>query len=94
MREVMPRGLRANCCSNVHWQILGGNKHSIVNVWANTKRGFRYQVDGQKVKTGKLQGAIDLAGVSEATTTPPWNEHTPAPPETVGLIRWLWRLLW
>ena len=86
-------GLRVRQCSPDHWQLLGGTRHSIVNVWANSKRGFRYQIDGEKSRIGSLGEAITLAGaVLTAVETPPWKE--PQAPSEVGLIRWLWKLIW
>jgi hypothetical protein len=96
---VMAYGYRVAQCNHHHWQILGGEKNSIVNVWANTKRGFRYQALGGKAKTGSLLDAMQLAGsptlhttatiMDELTSLPPWKQ-----PERVGLIRKLWRMIW
>lgn len=94
MAEVAGRGLRAEQCHYNHWQILGGTKHPIVNVWAHTKRGFRYQTDGGKGKSGTLMDAIALAGEKPASDPPPWNESKPEQPQTVGLIRRVWRWVW
>ena len=86
-------GLRVERCSPDHWQLLGGTRHSIVNVWANTKRGFRYQVAGEKSRISSLGGAIKTAGaVPTAVEAPPWKE--PQAPSEVGLIRRLWKLIW
>ena len=95
-------GLVARKCSPYHWQIRGGTKHPLVNVWANSRRGFRFQVDGLKSRDGTLIDAIKLAGprpVSKPDIAAPWEEAKPEPasqatPERVGLIRWLWRLIW
>lgn len=95
--EVQRAGLTAKKCHETHWQIIDGCKETPINVWANSKRGFTYQVDGQKSRRGTLSEAIAAAGPVEAPThakmaePPPWAEPKP---ERVGLIRWLWRMLW
>lgn len=98
---VKDAGLAARHCHETHWQILGGLKYPKVNVWANTKRGFRFQLSGGQVShSGTLPKVIELAGPPISVVKmqevnreqqPPWKE-----PETgrVGLIRWLWRMIW
>lgn len=84
-------------CSPVHWQIRGGRR--LVNVWPNTKRGFRFQASGQAVRTGVIGEAITAAGPTIGGS-PPWEDEpvptaeSPLPPDRVGLIRWLWRIIW
>lgn len=92
--EVESAGLEARRCTAIHWQIRGGKR--LVNVWPASRRGFRFQADGEKSRDGKLADAITLAGPPERVTetTPPWESAETTKPERVGLIRWLWRLLW
>lgn len=93
---VETAGLEPRRCNAVHWQIRGGER--LVNVWPNAKRGgFRFQEDGKKSRLGNLAQAIELAGpppipAAEVTAAP--REETTKAPERVGLIRWLWRVLW
>jgi len=94
--QVEAVGLAARRCSPVHWQICGGD--TLVNVWPNTRHGFKFQLDGKESQRGRLEDAIRMAGPPEPTTKPaddrpPWAEAK-LPRERVGLIRWLWRLLW
>lgn len=96
---VTVAGLMPVHCQSIHWQIRGGTHHKIVNVWPHSTKGFRFQADCQKSRFGNLQQAIDLAGppldpvVEEAPA--PWEEsQSKTAPEHVGLIRWLWRVLW
>ena len=90
-REIEAQGLYPKRCHHTHWQILGGDKHRVVNVWPNSKLGFRFQADEQKARAGTVQDAIDLAGVPPASVVAaPWEVE----PKRVGLIRWLWRLIW
>jgi hypothetical protein len=99
-RQVELYGLTAVECSYHHWQIKGGSDAPIVNVWANGKTGFKYQVAGKlktagraKSKRGNVKDAIDAAGIPghpAADTSAPWQDE----PQRVGLIRWLWRLIW
>lgn len=58
-RDVERAGLKARKCSPIHWQIIGGRR--LVNVWPNTKRGFRFQPAGQAVRTGRVEQAIAFA---------------------------------
>lgn len=101
-QKVLQAGLQPRTCSPDHWQILGGRV--VVNVWANTKRGFRFQVLGQQSKSGSLKQAINEAQPEkpkekpkkrrrrtkpvQANEIPPWEE------EQVGIIRRFWRWLW
>ena len=100
-KAVLEAGLTPRHCGGTnslviqHWQIRGGSRHPIVNVWPNTKRGLRFQADGQKSKLGTLDEAIELAGPRKKqevrkVSEPPWEE----PAIQVGLIRRFWRWLW
>ncbi len=53
---VRNAGLRARCCSPIHWQILGGTR--LVNVWPDTKRGFEVQMANEDW----VSDAMTLAG--------------------------------
>jgi hypothetical protein len=99
---VEAASLQSRRCTGDHWQILGGER--LVNVWPHSKKGFRFQADGQKSRLsrggGNLQQAIDLAGPSPQAAVeqalaslPPWEEDQQKP-DRVGLIRWLWRWVW
>jgi hypothetical protein len=83
-------GLQARHCSPIHWQLHGGER--LVNVWPHTRRGLRFQADGQKSQAGTLADAIALAGPPEQLReqAAPWEPEI----RRTGLIRWLWRLLW
>jgi len=95
-------GLTARRCSHFHWQLVGGAK--VVSVWAHTRRGFRYSVAGGKAKDGSLDDAISAAWPRARPEAPANRETRDGDPvartpgvddETrVGLIRWLWRLIW
>jgi hypothetical protein len=100
-RAVVGAGLRPRKCSGHHWQILGGPGAEVVNCWPNSKAGFRYQVGDAKSRIGTLLDAIKAADPHRYC--PPWEEPiqgaSPQPQvvarsDRVGLIRWLWRLLW
>jgi len=97
---VSDSGLSARQCSRHHWQILDGKR--LVNVWANSKRGFRYQVRDEKSRTGTLADAIQAAGPPPPPPSidPPWSEATADRPLAAsgephrGLVRRAWRWLW
>lgn len=89
-QRVAAAGLSPVECSRHHWQIRGGRQ--LVNVWANAKRGFRMQADGQKSQRGDVAAAIRLAGPPEKKEKPPPRREQPV--QRVGLIRWLWHRLW
>ena len=95
VQAIQAAGLRAKQYSPAHWQILGG-KH-LVNVWPDTKRGFRFQRDGEGSGLGTIEDAIKLAGPPEQVETEtPWEEapQQPEARERIGLIRWLWGWIW
>lgn len=74
-RQCNGRGLRAVRCSQHHWQIADGEH--LVNVWANSKRGFKYQPAGaEKGICGNLHAAIEAAGEA---VSPPWEEKSETP---------------
>lgn len=83
-------------CSATHWQILEGRE--AVNVWPNTKRGFRFQAAGHAVQSGTIGEAVTAAGPTIAGPAAPWEDEAEIPVSKplphVGLIRWLWRWLW
>lgn len=87
-------GLQAKQCSSHHWQLIGGRKHRLVNIWPNSKRGIRMQVNHESARGGRMIDAFLLAGPD--VTTPPRDKAPKRPPrpDRVGLIRWLWRLIW
>lgn len=83
---VVTCGLRPRQCNGeTHWQILGGQRNLIVNVWPNGKRGFRFQADQQKARRGSLDDAIKFAGPLQTVS---------APGTDAGLIRRLLRWMW
>jgi hypothetical protein len=99
--EVEQAGLVAKWCSVHHWQIRDGSKVPVVNVWPNGKKGFRFQWGDGRAKNGTVQDAIRVAGpkYKKYKEEAPWNDASENPEkqkssERVGLIRWLWRLLW
>ena len=95
-----PKNCPASGCD--HWQIIGGKQ--LVNVWPATKRGFRMAAGNGRGRPGTIAKAIKLAGPPEVPKPPasvPENspreeeQHIPWQRETrVGLLRWLWRLIW
>ncbi len=91
-RVLESEGLTAKECDHHHWQIQGGKR--LVNVWANSKKGFRFQVRDQKSRIGCLADAIDAAGPPErpVETDPPWEaqEGTRKPGVIRRLAKWLW----
>jgi hypothetical protein len=97
-RQVECHNLIPKQCSYYHWQILGGTRAKIVNVWPNGKGGFKFQPGSGKAIRGNIEAAIAAAGPVEAKGDPgvlaPWEQEKAGSPERVGLIRWLWRLLW
>lgn len=98
--QVTNAGFTAVACSDIHWQIRGGQR--IVNVWPHTKHGLRFQRDGQKAQNGTLSGAIAAAGRTkpkppDLVRVAPWETSPPDAawkPEHVGLIRRFWRFIW
>ena len=58
--QVEAAGLTARDCGGWHWQIRGGKQ--LVNVWPDTKKGFRMQVAGQCATGGNIKLAIERAG--------------------------------
>jgi len=104
-RTVLAHGVTPCECSRHHWQILGGRR--LVNVWANSKRGFRFQVRDGKAQTGTLADAIREAGpppppppdvareaaILDAHRRLSENLVQQAEPHC-GAIRRFWRWLW
>jgi len=91
-RIAVDAGLDARQCSTHHWQLLGGSRNRLVNVWANSKQGFRFQVEGSKSQGGRMKDAIELAGVVRKELAP-WEDSEPLP-QPVGMIRRWWRWIW
>ena len=99
---VAAAGLRAKRCPAGgcdHWQITGGPV--LVNVWPDTKQGFRMAADNGFGRPGSVTKAIQLAGpprVPGPQTKHEYPAHLPdVPPfedRPVGLIRRLWRRFW
>lgn len=91
--QVKRAGLIPKMCRDDHWQIRGGKR--LVNFWPNAKGGSKYYVDNdERSHRGSLDVAIRKAGPStlpRRDETPPWEKPSV---ERVGLIRWLWRLIW
>ena len=82
-------GLGALECSPVHWQLRGGWR--LVNVWPNTRRGFRFAAGDGKGRSGTLRDAIQLAG--PVRPVPPEKPPRQPPAPRVGLNRRFWRWL-
>jgi len=61
-------GLRVKTLSKYQCQILGGARNPILNVWPNSKKGFRFQAGVEKARSGTVEDAIRLAG--EAVVDP------------------------
>ena len=92
-RLVEDAGLLPHRCGHAtarwpgtHWQITGGAQ--LVNVWPDTKRGFRMAVDNGRGCPGTIAKAIKVAGppkvlkpqrehkypASVPADMPPWHE--------------------
>jgi hypothetical protein len=81
-------GLGCRRCGIHHWQILGGQQ--IVNVWPDTKKGFRFQAGKAPVRTGDLGEAILAAGKPSVGFGKPqthkYCSHCGSPPGARGLV--------
>jgi hypothetical protein len=64
---VLSAGLMFRNYGNGHLQIIGGEK--VVNMWPWAKRGFRFQVDGDKSRCGTVRDAVNAAGKSSKRAT-------------------------
>lgn len=95
-KRVRLEGLEPRQCTYDHWQIRGGTRNPIVNFWPHAEGGPKVCVQGAaKSRTGNLQYAINLAGsVRQKAKELGFAPGEDAVPERVGLIRWLWRLIW
>ena len=96
-QAVEAAGLTPKQCQQdpAHWQIWGGKRHHLVNVWPHAKRGFGMAVSGDRRKAGNVERAIQLAGPRPEnldSEPAPW-EDKPSRPEHIGLIRLLCRAL-
>ena len=87
-----PKACPASGCD--HWQITGGAQ--VVNVWPNTRRGFRMAVNNGQGRPGTIAKAIALAGPPKApepqrehdypasvpADMPPWHESRASVPKS------------
>ncbi len=94
---LFPKSCRPG--NHCHWQITGGEQ--LVNVWPNTKRGFRMAADNGRGRPGTVAEAIKLAGPPETAKPQAEKKYPASVPDNpaweerpVGLIRSLWRRLW
>lgn len=99
-QAVKAAGLQPRKCQENHWQIREGRR--VVNVWPETRRGFRFSVDGGQGRGGSLAQAIEEAGPPPSlaplfsktkSEQPPWESRADVG-QHVGIIRRLWRWLW
>lgn len=88
---VLGAGLMFRNYGNGHLQIIGGEK--VVNMWPWAKRGFRFQIDGDKSRCGTIREAVNAAGKSSKRTTtkeyrqlPPQMQITPYLPQQENII--------
>lgn len=68
--QVERHGLEPRECDRHHWQIRGGIVSPVVNVWANSRKGFRYQAGIGHARQGSIEKAIAAAGPAEARIEP------------------------